>query len=214
MGVSRLVGMGRSAEVYEHGSGQVLRRYREPRDTEREVAAMEHARAHGFPVPGARALSDTDIVMERVTGPTMLDDLVRRPWRMAAHAATLARLHHELHAIAAPAWLPEPVGSGGSLLHLDLHPDNVMLSPGGPVVIDWPNAARGPGQADVAHTWLVLACSLPVDEGCASGCRYTGARRFCGSSCATSGAARSSPSCRSPARIASPTAACRMTSAA
>jgi aminoglycoside phosphotransferase (APT) family kinase protein len=163
--VSRLVGIGRSAEVYEHGAGQVLRRYREPRDTEREVAAMEHARAHGFPVPGARALSDTDIVMDRVTGATMLDDLVRRPWRMAAHAAILARLHQQLHAIPAPAWLPEPVGSGRSLLHLDLHPDNVMLSPGGPVVIDWPNAARGPGQADVAHTWLVLACSLPVDEG-------------------------------------------------
>jgi len=29
-------------------------------------------------------------------------------------------------------------------------------------VIDWPNVARGPGEADVAHTWIVLACSTPT----------------------------------------------------
>jgi hypothetical protein len=49
--------------VFEHGPHDVLRRYREPRDTAREVAAMEHARSAGYPVPAARALSDTDIVM-------------------------------------------------------------------------------------------------------------------------------------------------------
>jgi Ser/Thr protein kinase RdoA (MazF antagonist) len=101
-------------------------------------------------------------VMERVDGPTMLDDLTRRPWRMARHAHTLAELHKQLQSIAAPPSLPAPVGEGGSLLHLDLHPDNVMLSPRGAIVIDWPNAARGPGAADVAHTWIVLACSTPT----------------------------------------------------
>jgi tRNA A-37 threonylcarbamoyl transferase component Bud32 len=157
-----LVGTGRSADVFEHGPGEVLRRYRTPRDTEREVAAMEHARRHGYPVPAARAWSDTDIVLERVDGPTMLDDMARRPWRIGSHAATLAALHVRLHRIAAPPQLDSPVGEGDSLLHLDLHPDNVILSPRGPVVIDWPNAARGPGAADVAHTWIVLACSTPT----------------------------------------------------
>ena len=122
---------------------------------------MEHARAHGYPVPAAEALSDRDIVMERVDGPTMLVDLARKPWRLPRHAATLADLHKRLHAIQAPDWLDAPVGAGDSLLHLDLHPENVLLSPQGPQVIDWPNAARGPGAADVAHTWIVLACSLP-----------------------------------------------------
>jgi aminoglycoside phosphotransferase (APT) family kinase protein len=158
----RLLGSGRSADVYEHDPGEVLRRYRTPRDTGREVAAMEHARVHGYPVPAARALSDTDIVMERLEGPTMLADLARRPWRIDRHAATLADLHRRLHAIPAPHWLPAPVGAGDSLLHLDLHPDNVMLTPSGPFVIDWPNAARGPAYADVAHTWIVLACSVPT----------------------------------------------------
>ena len=113
-----LIGSGRSADVYEHEPGWVLRRYREPRDTEREVAGMEHARAHGFPAPEARALSDTEIVMRRLEGPTMLDDLGRRPWMIGRHAATLATLHRRLHEIEAPDWLPTPLGEGEALLHL------------------------------------------------------------------------------------------------
>jgi aminoglycoside phosphotransferase (APT) family kinase protein len=157
-----MIGTGRSADVYEHGEGEILRRYRRPRDTEREVAVMELARAHGYPLPAARALNDTDIVMERLDGPTMLDDLGRRPWRIDTHAETLATLHRRLHEIEAPDWLRAPVGEGNSLLHLDLHPDNVMITARGPFVIDWPNAARGPSGADVAHTWIVIACSTPT----------------------------------------------------
>jgi Ser/Thr protein kinase RdoA (MazF antagonist) len=164
--------------VFEHGAGEVLRRYREPHDTQREVAAMEHARAHGYPVPAARALNDTDIVMERVDGHTMLDDLARRPWSMPSHAATLARLHKQLHEIAAPPWLPAPLGEGSSLLHLDLHPDNVILGPRGPVVIDWPNAARGPYTADVAHTWIVMACSVPTSGRYRQAATRAGSRLF------------------------------------
>jgi aminoglycoside phosphotransferase (APT) family kinase protein len=158
----RMLGTGRTADVFEHGDGEVLRRYRQARDTEREVAAMEHARAGGYPVPAARAVNQTDIVMERLEGPTMLDDLGRRPWRIDRHADTLAALHRRLHQIDAPGWLDAPLGEGKSLLHLDLHPDNVMLTARGPFVIDWPNAARGPSAADVAHSWIVIACSTPT----------------------------------------------------
>lgn len=150
--------------MFERGRHEVLRRYREPRDTAREVAAMEHARGHGYPVPAACALSETDIVMERAEGPTMLGDMMRNPWRMQRHAATLAMLLDCLHAITAPDWLPSPLGEGTALLHLDLHPENVILTQRGPAVIDWPNAARGPGAADVAHSWVVLACSLPPKD--------------------------------------------------
>ncbi len=48
-------------------------------------------------------------------------------------------------------------GDGPSILHLDLHPANVMLTRCGPVVIDWANAARGEGEFDVALTAVVLA---------------------------------------------------------
>jgi len=164
--------------VFEHGAGQVLRRYRTPRDTDREVAAMEHARAHGYPAPSARALNDTDIVMERLEGPTMLVDMMRRPWRIRDHAATLALLLDGLHAIPAPDWLPSPVGEGDALLHLDLHPENVILTAHGPVVIDWPNAACGPAAVDVAHSWIVVACSLPPNDPVKRAVTLAGRRLF------------------------------------
>jgi aminoglycoside phosphotransferase (APT) family kinase protein len=174
----KIIGTGRSADVFEHGPHEVLRRYRSPRDTAREVAAMEHARSHGYPAPAAHAVSDTDIVMERLEGPTMLDDMMQRPWRMQHHASTLAAILDQLHAIEAPEWLPVPVGDGNALLHLDLHPENVILTANGPIVIDWPNASRGPAAADVAHTWLVLACSLPPKDLLKRVVTFAGRRLF------------------------------------
>lgn len=51
-----------------------------------------------------------------------------------------------------------------AILHLDLHPDNVILSPSGPVVIDWRNTRRGDdGAIDVATTWLIMATSQVPD---------------------------------------------------
>jgi aminoglycoside phosphotransferase (APT) family kinase protein len=174
-----LVGTGRSADVFDYGKGRVLRRYREPRDTELEVRAMEYARSHGFPAPTARAIDRTDIVMDKIEGASMLTDLSRRPWLIARHAATLASLHERLHSIPAPEWLDAPLGPGHAFLHLDLHPDNVLLTDVGPVVIDWPNAAKGPPEADVAHTWLVLNfAATPGDIG-RRAAAIGGRRLFC-----------------------------------
>jgi aminoglycoside phosphotransferase (APT) family kinase protein len=50
------------------------------------------------------------------------------------------------------------------VLHLDLHPANVMLAPTGPVVIDWCNAEDGPAGLDVALTAVILAL-VAVDPG-------------------------------------------------
>lgn len=159
----QLVGAGRDADVFALDGDRVLRRYRDAgRSAEREAAVMAYARSRGLPVPEVHDVAGPDLVMARVVGPTMADALVRRPWSMAGHARALARLHERVHAVPAPAWLDAPVGDGDTLLHLDLHPENVLLTPSGPVVIDWTNAARGPGAADVADAWLVIsAASLP-----------------------------------------------------
>jgi tRNA A-37 threonylcarbamoyl transferase component Bud32 len=120
---------------------------------------MELARRHGFPVPAVHEADDRDLVLERIDGPTMLAELRERPERLEAHARTLADLHERLHAIAAPGSLRAPFGEGSALLHLDLHPANVLLGRDGPVVIDWPAAARGGAEADAAQTWLLVATS-------------------------------------------------------
>lgn len=117
---------------------------------------MEHARKAGFPVPEVRDATGPDMVVARVAGRTMSDDLGRRPWRLSAHAKLLGDLHRRLHAIAAPTSLRAQLGDGDALLHLDLHPGNVLVSTDGPWVIDWANAARGPAAADVAMTFVIL----------------------------------------------------------
>lgn len=153
------IARGRDADVYALGDGRVLRRYRRPGPTDRERRVMAHARAHGYPVPRVYGWTGTDMVMDRLDGPSMLADLARHPWRLRRHARTLADLHRRLHAVPAPAGLPAPLGEGDRLVHLDLHPANVVLTASGPMVIDWPNAGRGHGLADVATTWVILRTS-------------------------------------------------------
>ena len=157
-----LLARGRAADVFAAGPGRVLRRYREGEggDTEPEAAAMELARRHGFPVPAVHEAGGRDLVLERVEGPTMLADLARRPWRVGRHGRTLAELHNKLHAIPAPPDLRTSFGRGDRLVHFDLHPDNVLLSQRGPMVIDWSNASRGDGADDVALTWVILTTSV------------------------------------------------------
>ncbi len=153
------IAVGRDTEVFAIGEDRVLRRAPDDRSYETEAAVMEHVRAHGYPVPAVHRVGPGEMVLERVPGPTMAQDLTRRPWQLSAHARRLADLHHHLHRLPTPDGLPPAPVDGDALLHLDLHPLNVIVSPTGPVVIDWTNAARGAPAADVAMTWIIVAVS-------------------------------------------------------
>ena len=120
---------------------------------------MDHAHRHGYPVPAVYEAGERHLVLERVHGPTMMADLASRPWLVGRHGHTLGELHQRLHEIPAPPELRSPLGRGDRLAHFDLHPENVLLSPNGPVVIDWSNGSRGDPADDVALTWVILATS-------------------------------------------------------
>ncbi|GAA3167193.1 phosphotransferase [Nonomuraea salmonea] len=155
MEVGELVGAGRSADVYAIGDGRVLRRYRVDADARRELEIMAHVAAHGFPVPEVfpGESTATDLVMARLSGPTMLHALLAGRIGAEETGRTLAALLRRLHRI--PARLSrEP---SDRILHLDLHPDNVMLTPDGPVVIDWCNAREGRPALDCALSALIIA---------------------------------------------------------
>jgi hypothetical protein len=154
----KLLAAGRASEIFDLGDGRVLRRFLAGGDSERETLVMEHARRNGYPVPRVLEVTSKAVVLDKIDGPTMLAELRRRPWTLHRHAALLAELHTRLHEIDAPPGL-EAAGPGDRLLHLDLHPDNVILSPAGPFVIDWTNALRGTPALDVAMTWVILATS-------------------------------------------------------
>lgn len=121
---------------------------------------MEFVRSHGYPAPDVFEISEdgTDLVMERIEGRTMVEAGAARPWNLRRFGRQLAELHQALHCLPAPPWVADaPCGSGDRLLHMDLHPLNVLMAPGGPVVIDWPNAVRGDPAVDVTLTWVLIA---------------------------------------------------------
>jgi aminoglycoside phosphotransferase (APT) family kinase protein len=155
-----LIASGRDSDIFEYGPALVLRRSRSGHSMALEARTMEYARNAGFPVPAVSELSadGCDLVMQRLDGPVMMARLGRRPWTIGHQGSLLAELHRRLHEIEAPEWaVPAPSGSGDRLLHLDLHPLNVILTPTGPMVIDWTRASRGDPLTDVALTWVLLA---------------------------------------------------------
>jgi aminoglycoside phosphotransferase (APT) family kinase protein len=156
-----LLASGRDSEIFDFGPGLVLRRSRSRRSMEKEAATMRYVTRRGYPAPRVEEVSTdgSELVMERIVGATMLEDLQKRPWTYPRHAATLASLHERLHELPAPTWLDAFPGGGSCLVHLDLHPLNVILAPAGPVLIDWTNAARGSAATDVAVTWLLMAAA-------------------------------------------------------
>ena len=130
------------------------------------------------------------IILERVDGPSMLQVFRSRPWRIGQLGRTQAELHAAIHsrempelpslredlrtAIQTQVELPnetkrailhhiEQLPDGNTLCHSDFHPDNILMSSRGPVVIDWANPRRGDPLADVAGSSLILRLA-PVPQ--------------------------------------------------
>jgi aminoglycoside phosphotransferase (APT) family kinase protein len=168
-----LIGSGRDADVYAYeigggdgpgGAGWVLRRYRDGREGSEEAAVMAYVHGLGYPVPqvrrpgGGKAARSGDLVMRRLMGPTLAVSLLAGETAPADAGTMLADLLRRLHA------LPSRRG-GGRILHLDLHPENVILTAGGPVVIDWSNSEEGDPGLDRAMSALILAQVVVGDFG-------------------------------------------------
>lgn len=168
-----LIARGRASTVHDLGGGRLLRRA-PGSDAEREAAVMRHAASFGVPVPRVLEANGSDLVMERVDGPTLAAELLARPQQLAELVQVLAGLHALLDEVPPAPGAPWVGAETGEvrLVHLDLHPLNVICSPSGPVLIDWTDAANGSRAMDRASTWLVLAChELPAEVEAIPGAR-------------------------------------------
>lgn len=132
------------------------------------------------------------LVFEQVEGPTMLAELQTRPYKTGAFARMLAELQAEMHAhtslalpsqrqrqrrhVEAVAGMTDEVRAavlaalerlpdGEAFCHGDFHPGNIILTPEGPVIIDWVDVTRGNPLADVARTTLLARVARPPALG-------------------------------------------------
>ena len=153
-----LLASGRDADVYIVDATRVLRRYRYKPSGGGEARFMRLAHRLGYPAPEVFSADGPDLVMQRLYGPTLLTAMLEGAVTVEQGAVQLAELHTRLHRLPVSA-----DADGHSLVHLDLHPANVILTAGGPFVIDWTNATFGPAGLDVALSALVFAV-FALDE--------------------------------------------------
>ncbi len=123
-------------------------------------------------------------VFERIEGRSISTSLRMNPIRLSGLARRLADVHQSIHGTERPELPPvvdhlrrviagvavltaaqrdkliallDSLPSGSSVCHFDFHPSNVILSPRGPVVLDWGSARHGNPLADVARTFVLFA---------------------------------------------------------
>lgn len=129
------------------------------------------------------------IVFERVVGASMLQRFGAKPWTLTGLVRSFAQIHVAIHSQTV-SFLPsqrdqmmasierakslsprlkaaarnalDRLPDGNTLSHGDYHPDNVLVTDKGPVVIDWNTASRGNPLADVAFTSLLFRLAVPV----------------------------------------------------
>ncbi len=129
------------------------------------------------------------LVYERVDGETLFHRMMSRPWRFFRGARLLAELQAEMHSRPGEGLQPQKerlehhirrageldenlrrallerlrrLPQGRALCHGDFHPENVQMTAGGPVVIDWIDASCGHPLGDAARTLLLLSVGAPV----------------------------------------------------
>ena len=123
-------------------------------------------------------------IFERVEGRSISVSLRQNPFRFFQLAERFAAVHRLIHRVE-PAELPpltdhlrrvvahasalspaqqdqlnsllDSLPAGVSVCHFDFHPGNVILSPRGPIVLDWGSARCGNPLADVARSCVLFA---------------------------------------------------------
>lgn len=161
----------------------------------REFEVNTKVAATGLPVPVPYEIVVIDglegIVYDRVDGQVLLRKIMEKPWTMLTASRLLAEEQFKIHKCSVPglpmqkerlirqisglninhkhkehllrelASLPD----GNMLCHGDFHPDNVIMTNSGPVIIDWNNATSGNPLADVAQTCMLLTMGEVIAPG-------------------------------------------------
>lgn len=191
------IGIGREAEIFNLNHDWVVKLfyYRTAEQIKNEVQINQLIYKSGLPVPAIIKTFETDgqlgIVFERITGKTMLAEMVTKPWKIFRYAKQLAGFHSIIHKKTISG-LPEQrpqlikqiqsvqtvreeikilalgilnsIPKEEQLCHGDYHPDNLIMTGNNLKIIDWTVASAGNPIADLALTSVLLQLGrLPSD---------------------------------------------------
>ncbi|MCR8635179.1 phosphotransferase family protein [Paenibacillus radicis (ex Xue et al. 2023)] len=131
------------------------------------------------------------IIYERIVGSTLMRLIEPTESSLSKHAKVMAALHAEIHRATHKhppnlkqeltkkinrlnhitienrteiIRLLDNLPAAHTICHYDFHPDNIIMSPRGPIIVDWFNTLVGNPNADIMRTLLMLRShALPDD---------------------------------------------------
>jgi len=101
---AKLVGEGRTAEIWQHEDQRILKLYREDvseQNISREYTISQFVHAQGVRTPQPFELISEQtrqgIVFQQIQGPSLLKVMGEKPWKVSKYARMMAGLHFDLH---------------------------------------------------------------------------------------------------------------------
>ncbi|MFD5023108.1 phosphotransferase family protein [Paenibacillus sp. NPDC058367] len=101
---AKLVGKGRTAEIWQHDDQRILKLYLEDvseQNISREYKISQFVHSQGVRTPQPFELiseqSRQGIVFQQIKGPSLLKVMGEKPWKVSKYARMMARLHYDLH---------------------------------------------------------------------------------------------------------------------
>ena len=191
IGTLPLIARGGQADIYDFGNGKVIRVPRRPQDYDRiryEYKVYQSLAGSNVAAPKVYELVEVNgapsIIMERILGTSMMDQIKKQPQLIRRKAIDLANMHLGLLKVNAEVSMTnskdqakycisksrsltedtkqllldslEHLPGGNFLCHGDFHPGNILHRDGKDYVIDWSGATKGDVVYDVAHTYIQL----------------------------------------------------------
>ncbi len=139
-----------------------------------------------------QAKGRSGLTYQRVDGIPMLETLLRKPWTGFRYAKRMADLQARMHGLTIHAEMPmlhrrlmnkinrstvlpnelktevvrllRAMPEGDRLCHGDFHPENIMVTKDGEVIIDWIDATLGNPLADVARTTIIFLGAIEASQ--------------------------------------------------
>ncbi|MHA1738966.1 MAG: aminoglycoside phosphotransferase family protein [Candidatus Heimdallarchaeota archaeon] len=198
MKVGKLIGRGRTADVFELEDNKIFKLFHEnfpKKVVQSEYDTSKYVQNHLQFIPRVFDLIEyqgkSGIIFEKIEGITLLDYLTNNPFRLIKVVKQIAKLHVEIHKVdylendlqkeftkydiervkqldettkEKILLILEKLPKDNKLCHRDFHPDNIMRSTKGLIVIDWMTATSGSPAGDVARTYYIMKHGAPLES--------------------------------------------------